>query len=140
MKKQQSEKATLYATKLVDALKDKPKPEALAAADWEKKKNGALATGFWIAGVNHAEAKRYQEADKALRAALPLIAGQTAMEAPALFYLGVANYNLGKPKKDKKLVAEAIQFSEACAKLASPYKDSALKNAKGMRTEFGIKK
>lgn len=140
MKKQQSEKATLYATKLVDALKDKAKPEALAAADWEKKKNGALATGYWIAGVNHAEAKRYKEADQALRAALPLITGQAAMEAPALFYLGVANYNLGKPTKDRKLIAEAIQFSEACAKLASPYKDPALKNARGMRTEFGIKK
>ena len=140
MKKQQAEKATLYATKLVEAVKDKPKPEAIAAADWDKKKNGALATGYWIAGVNHAEAKRYQDADKALRAALPLIAGQTAMEAPALFYLGVANYNLGKPAKDKKLIAEAIQFSEACAKLASPFKDSALKNARGMRTEFGIKK
>jgi hypothetical protein len=138
-KKKQPEKATTYALKLVEVLKEKPKPEGLSAEDWTKKKNSAMATGYWIAGVNHAEAKRYKEADAALRAALPLVAGQPSLEAPTLFYLGVANYNLGKPTKDKKLIAEAIKFSDACAKLASPYKDSAAKNAKGMRVEFGMK-
>ncbi len=139
MKLKQTEKAAQYATKLVEVLQKKAKPEGVADADWEKKKSGALATGYWIAGVSHAEAKRYAEADKALRAALPLIAGQVGMEAPALFYLGVANYNLGKPTKDRKLIAEAIKFSDACAKFASPYREPALKNSKGMRVEFGMK-
>jgi len=139
MKQQKAEKGNRYDTQLMEVLNAKTKPEALSDADWQKKKNGGLATGYWIAGVNHAEAKRYKDADTALRAALPLIAGQAAMEAPALFYLGVANYNLGKPVKDRKLIAEAIKFSDACAKLTSPYRDSALKNSKGMRTEFGMK-
>ncbi len=132
-------KSSLYAKQLVEALKTKSKPEGVSDADWEKKKASAQGLGYWITGVNHAEAKRYKDADEALRAALPLIQGQTNLQAPALFYLGLSNYNLGKPTKDKKRIAEAIKFSDECAKLASPFKDPALKNSRGMRVEFGMK-
>ena len=139
MKKPDAAKASTYADKLVEVLQTKAKPEGMADADWTKKKNAALGTGYWISGVNHGEAKRYKDADRTLRAALPLIQGQAGLEGPALFYLGVANYNLGKPVKDRKLIAEAIKFSDACAKIASPYQAQASKNAKGMRVEFGMK-
>ncbi len=139
MNQKNAEKASAYAGRLLESLKTRAKPEGMSDADWDKKKSASTARAYWISGVNHAEAKRYKDADEALRAALPLIQGQVALQAPALFYLGVSNYNLGKPTKDKKRIAEAIKFSDECAKLASPYKDPALKNARGMRVEFGMK-
>lgn len=139
MTQKNAEKASLYSSRLLEALKTATKPEGLSEADWDKKKTGSTARAYWILGVNHAEAKRYKEADETLRAALPLIQGQPNLQAPALFYLGVANYNLGKPVKDKKRIGEAIKFSDECAKLASPFKDLALKNSRGMRVEFGMK-
>lgn len=139
MSQKNTEKANLYAGRLVESLKTRTKPEGLSDADWEKKKTSATGRALWITGVNHAEAKRYKDADETLRTALPLIQGQAALQAPALFYLGVANYNLGKPLKDKKRIADAIRFSDECAKMASPFKDPALKNSRGMRVEFGMK-
>lgn len=140
MKQKQPDKATEYATKLISVLPSAARPEGLAEEAWEKKKTTLAGTAQWIAGVNYAEAKRYKDADVALRAALPVVRGQAGMEPAALFYLGVANYNLGKPSKNKALIAEAIKFSEECAKLPSPYRDLAQKNARGMRVEFGVKK
>lgn len=140
MKQKQPEKATEYASRLIAAMPAEARPEGMSDADWEKKKATLTGTAQWIAGVNYAEAKRYKEADEALRAALPVVRGQAGMEPAALFYLGVANYNLGKPTKNRALVSEAIKFSEECAKLASPYRELAQKNARGMRVEFGVKK
>jgi tetratricopeptide (TPR) repeat protein len=139
MNQKNAEKSSLYAVRLVEALKTRTKPEGLSDADWEKKKTAATARGYWISGVNHAEAKRYKDADEALRAALPLIQGQPNLQAPALFYLGVSNYNLGKPVKDKKRIADAIKFNDECAKLTSPFRDLAAKNSRSMRIEFGMK-
>ena len=70
-----------------------------------------------------------------LRAALPLIKGNTAMLGPALFYLGVANYNLARLTLSKAKMLEAAKFSEDSAKIAGPYQDQAYKNASLMKTE-----
>lgn len=140
MKQKDVEKATEYASRLISTMPTAQKPEGMSDADWEKKKTTVVGTAQWIAGVNYAEAKRYKEADEALRAALPVVRGQAGMEPAALFYLGVANYNLGKPAKNKALIAEAIRFSEECAKMPSAYRELAQKNARGMRVEFGVKK
>lgn len=139
MSQKQGDKATEYALKLVDAVKSKAKPEGMADADWEKKKSNALARGYWISGINQADAKKFKEADESLRAALPLIQGQADLLGPALFYLGVANYQLAKPAKDKKIAAEAIKFSDQAAAIKSPFQSAALKNARAIRLEFGIK-
>ena len=63
---------------------------------------------------------QYFEADKELRAALPLIQGNTAMTAPALFYLGMANYDLGRRTMSKARVPEAAKFSEQAAAIKGP--------------------
>ena len=139
MNQKKADKANLYSRRLIESLKTRTKPDGMSDSDWEKKKTGSTARAYWMLGVNHAEAQRYKDADEALRAALPLIQGQPNLQAPALFYLGVSNYNLGKPTKDKKRIADAIRFSDECAKLASPFKDPALKNSRGMRVEFGMK-
>ncbi|BDC52157.1 hypothetical protein F183_A44720 [Bryobacterales bacterium F-183] len=140
MKQKEVDKATDAATKLIAVMPTAARPEGMSEADWEKKKTTVVGTAQWIAGVNYAEAKRYKEADEALRVALPVVRGQAGMEPATLFYLGVANYNLGKPTKNRALITEAIKFSEECAKLASPYRDLAQKNARQIRVEFGVKK
>ena len=76
-------------------------------------------------------------ADKDLRTALPLIKGNDAMTAQALFILGMANYNLGKMTNSKAKVLEGAKFSEDCAKITSQFTDQAWHNAQVMKTEAG---
>ena len=133
----QPDKALGYANRLVAAASKHTKPEGVAAADWERKHTISLEYGHWIAGVIHGEKQQYMAADKDLRAALPLIKGNDAMMGPALFHLGVANYNLGKMTNSKAKVLEGARFSEDCAKITGPYTDQAWKNATIMKTEAG---
>ena len=70
-----------------------------------------------------------------LRAALPFIQGNNAMLATTYFYLGVANYQLGKTAKSKAQITEASKFSEQSAAIASPVQQSAARNAAAMKAE-----
>jgi hypothetical protein len=131
----QPDKALAYANRLVAAANKHTKPENIAAADWDRRRNISLEYGHWIAGVIHGEKQQYMAADKDLRAALPLIKGNDAMMGPALFHLGVANYNLGKMTNSKAKVLEGAKFSEDCAKITGPYTEQAWHNASIMKTE-----
>ena len=132
-------KSTEYANKLVDTMKSKEKPATMSDAAWEERKKTLLAQGYWIAGINYGSQNQHKEADRTLRGALPLIQGQNELLGPALFYLGVANYSMAKPAKDKKLAAEAVKFSDQCALIKGPFQDQAKKNALSIRREFLIR-
>jgi hypothetical protein len=133
----QPDKALAYANRLVAAANKHTRPENIAAADWDRKHNISLEYGHWIAGVIHGEKQQYLAADKDLRAALPLLKGNDAMMGPALFHLGMANYNLGKMTNSKAKVLEGAKFSEDCAKITGPYTEQAWHNAQVMKTEAG---
>jgi hypothetical protein len=133
----QPDKALAYANRLVAAANKHTRPENIAAADWDRKHNISLEYGHWIAGVIHGEKQQYLAADKDLRAALPLLKGNDAMMGPALFHLGMANYNLGKMTNSKAKVLEGAKFSEDCAKITGPYTEQAWHNATIMKTEAG---
>jgi len=135
MTKKQPDAAIGYANRLTAVLNKKAKPESLAAADWERKKSATLARSYWVAGVLAAEKQQWIPADKNLRAALPLIQGQPAMQGPAMFYLGMANYELGKMTLNKAKVLEAVKFSEQAMAIDSPYSDQARHNAQVMKNE-----
>ncbi len=130
----QNDRALDYAKRLVAALGNHPAPEGMAAGDWEAKRNAAMGRGYWISGMVRSEGKQFTEADTDLRAALPLIKGNDAMLASALFYLGVANYDLGTKAKDKARVLEAAKFSEQAGAIKSPFAQQARTNAQAMRT------
>jgi hypothetical protein len=66
---------------------------------------------------------------------LPLIQGQPAMQGPALFYLGMANYQLGKMTNSKAKVLEGSKFSEQSMAIPGPYQDQARHNALVMKDE-----
>jgi hypothetical protein len=127
-------KALALANKLI-AVGNEKAPEGVTEAAWESQRNNAVGRGHWIAGVIQGEKQQYRDADRNLRAALPLIKGNNAMLAPALFYLGIANYNLAHVLLSKTRMQEAAKFSEQCAALPGPYQDQAYKNSMTMKAE-----
>lgn len=135
MTRKQPDRALALANRLTAALNKHPKPEGLSAADWDRKRNSALGRGYWIAGLISGEKSQFAAADKNLRAALPLIKGSDAMTGPALFYLGMANYQIGKATLSKSRILEGAKFSEESAAIDSPYSDQARHNALVMKAE-----
>ncbi len=137
LSKQQTDKALGYANRLVASMNKHAKPENISAEDWNKKKTTCLGRGYWIAGVIYGEKQQYVNTDKNLRAALPHIQGNTQLVAPAYYYLGVANYNLGKMTNNKAKVLEGAKFSDQAAAIQGPLQQQAWKNAQIMKTEAG---
>jgi tetratricopeptide (TPR) repeat protein len=135
MNRKQTDRALNFANRLTTVLTNHPKPEVLSAAEWDRKRSAGLARGYWVAGVIYGEKGNYAAADKKLRAALPLVKGSDAMMGPALFYLGMANYQLGKMTLNKGLVQEAAKFSEQASMIEGAYADQARHNALVMKKE-----
>jgi hypothetical protein len=75
------------------------------------------------------ERNQYFAADKSLRAALPLIRGNDTMTAPALYFLALANYQLGKMTLNKAQVLEAAKLSEQAAAINGPLAQNAWRNS-----------
>jgi hypothetical protein len=135
MTRKQPDRALTYANRLIAALGRKKKPDMLTADGWEKKRSTALGHGYWAAGVLYGEKGNFMNSDKNLRSAIPLIKGNDGMMGPALFYLGVANYNLGKMTNSKQKVLEGASFSQQAALIESPYTEQARHNALVMKAE-----
>jgi hypothetical protein len=133
--RKQNDRALAYANRLVAALGRHSRPEGTPPGDWERKRNAALGRGYWIAGIVSGEANQYAAADRNLRAALPLIQGSAAMTGPALFYLGVANFNIGKMTANKARVLEGLKFSDQAAAIAGPLQEQAYHNSAVIKKE-----
>jgi hypothetical protein len=131
--KNQADRAIGFANRLVAAANSRPKPESVSAGDWEAKKRVWLGRGYWISGVENGEKNLYALSNKSLRAALPYIKGEPGLMGPALFYLGVANYQLGTMTNNKKQVLEGAMFSDQCAAIVGPYQDQAYRNSMAMK-------
>jgi len=125
-------RALSYAQRLISAAGKATKPEG-AAANWDSRRSQALGRGYYIAGMVQAQSQNFFEADKNLRAALPLVKGSDTMAAGTLFFLGVANYQLGSASNNKARVLEAANFSEQAANYKSQYVQQAMTNAVAMR-------
>lgn len=130
----QNDNALAYAQRALAALVPHRKPDDMLAADWERKRSTELGRAYWIAGVIQGDKALYAEANKNLRAALPLISDNQGMFGPALFYLGVANYQLGVMTLNKAQVLEGAKFSEQAAAIPGPYAEQAWKNAQLIKT------
>lgn len=133
--RKQNDRALGYSKRLTAALSRRARPEGISAADWEHKRAVELASGYWIAGLVESEKNSYYEGDKDLRAALPLVAGNEARMATALFYLGLDNYQLGKMTLKKAQVLEAVKFSQQAAAIQGPLAQQAWHNAQVMKDE-----
>jgi len=125
----QSDRALTYAKHTLAVLNQHQKPDDVVAPDWERKRNATLGRAHWVAGVVQGEKGLYAEANRNLRAALPLISTNQAMLGPALFYLGIANYQLGVMTLNKAQVLEGAKYSEQAAVIPGPYTEQAWRNS-----------
>lgn len=128
-KKQNPDQVVALGTKLGDLMTAKPKPEGVSDEDWTKRKSLMAGLGYWMAGVTLGNQSKFVDSDATLRKALPLVEGNEALKAQALFYLGLANYKLGEPKKDRNYLSEALKFNNQCAAIKSPFQSQARQNA-----------
>ena len=126
MTAQQGDRAAAFARKALTAPKG-AKPEQ------------AAGTAHYIIGVVAANKKDNSTADKELRAALPGIKGMPAMEGPAYFFLGEADYTLGRQGMDRAQADQGIKFLLQSALISGQYQSAAGAEAKRMKTEMGEK-
>lgn len=127
-----------YATRLVNVMKSKAKPEGISEADWERKKSMMLGQGYYIAGAAACAAKTptWTDCDRNLRAAIPYVGKEPALAGPVYFYLGLANYQLARVTNDRARMQEAQKFSEQSAAIPGPMQGQARTNANAMRQEL----
>jgi tetratricopeptide (TPR) repeat protein len=130
-----TDSALAYANRLTATLSKRAKPEGMPAADWERKRSAALAHGYYTAGIISFEKGVYVAADKNLRAAVPLIQGQPTMLAPALLYLGRANYQLAKMTMNKAKMLEGAKFCEQSMAIPGPLQNDARHDSLVMKDE-----
>jgi hypothetical protein len=130
--RKQTDRAIAIANRMIATANKKP-PEGTSAADWDRTKGAALGQGYFIIGTSACERNKFAESDRNLRAALPYIKGNNAMMGPALFCLGVDNYNLANLTNSKAKMMEAAKFSEQAAAIPGPTQDQAYKNSIAMK-------
>jgi hypothetical protein len=123
---QQGDRASAFARKALTAPKG-TKPEQ------------QTADAHYIIGVVAANKKDNVTADKELRASLAGIKGIPALEGPALFFLGEADYTLGRQGMDRAQADQGIKFLLQSALISGQYQASAAAEAKRMKAELGEK-
>lgn len=125
-----------YATRLIAAMKGKAKPEGVSEADWEKKKSAMLGSGYYIAGTSACAKSSWVDCDRDLRAALPYVGKEPRTLGITDFYLGLANYQIGKLTGDRTKISEGEKYSEQSAAIPGPMQQRAATNAQAMKAEL----
>lgn len=135
-----NDRAEQYATRLVNVMRTKAKPEGISEADWDKKKSTMLGYGYYYAGIVAGSSQRpsFTDCDRNLRAGLPYITKQAGLAGSAYFYLGLCNYQISKLTSDKAKLQEALQFTDQAAGISGPMQGQAQSNAAIMRRELGV--
>jgi tetratricopeptide (TPR) repeat protein len=127
-----------YAAKLVETLPGKAAPQGMAAEEWARNRDLRLGIAQWMLGVLASNEQKWADADKHLRAAVPLVKDNKDLTAESLFHLALANYKLGDPKQDKARILDALRFNQQCAAIASPFQAQAKKNVAAIRSQYKI--
>jgi hypothetical protein len=130
-----ADRAVGYANKLVAVLKTKAKPEGVSPADWENAKSNGMATGYFVSGMIHGAKSAWVDCDRDLKAALPLIHDDYRLGI-VYFYLGLANYQLGKQTLDKPRMQTGLAYSKQSAAIAGPMKEQAYHNQLAIQGEL----
>lgn len=130
------DRANGYATRLIAAMKGKAKPEGVTDADWERKKSAMLGDGYYIAGTSACAKSSWIDCDRDLKAALPYVNKDQRTLGIADFYLGLANYQIGKVTGDRTKIVEGQKYSDQSAAIAGPMQQQAFKNSQIMKQEL----
>ena len=133
VKKKDGAKVHDYCDKLVAVMSAKPKPEGVADADWNNRKNTFIGLAYSMSGEQYLNDGKLPQADADLRKSLPLVEANPQVKTEVLFYLGVTNFKMEK-------VQDAYTFFKQCAAASSPFQATANKNMASIRAQFhGVK-
>jgi hypothetical protein len=113
------------------------KPKGDSEADWEKKRSSRQGLGFYYTGLAAGGRQAWAECDRSLRAAEPLIRGDARMLGITYFYLGLANYQIGKLTQDKTKIQAGLKYSQQSAAIPGPMQGQANTNVAAMSKELG---
>lgn len=130
------DEAGRYATRLVNVMKVKAKPEGESEADWERTKNVYLGQGYYIMGAAACTKQSWTDCDRDIKSALPMIGKEPSLAGPAYFYLGLADYRIAKLTDDRTKMQEALKYSQQSASIAGPMQGQAQTNANAIRQEL----
>ena len=133
MQAKQDQKAADYASKLIQVMQSKPKPDGVSDADWDKRKATTLGLAYWIDGVSSSNLHQYAAADKALRQALPLVKDNPEVLGMCLFHLGLSDYQLAKSTRNRALLQQALKYSQQSAAIKSPLQMQAQNNVTAIK-------
>lgn len=128
-KNREPDKVLAYSAKMVELINAKPKPEGVADADWEKRKQLISGLGHLMSGKTYYNQGKFAQADKELRAAVPFLESNAGLKAETLFHLGMSNYKMEK-------IAEALKYYQQSAAIRSPYQAQAQKNVTAIRAQY----
>jgi hypothetical protein len=78
----------------------------------------------------------WKDCDANLKAAVPYVGKEPALAGPAYFYLGLANYQLGKITTDRTKIQEGLKYSQQSAAIPGPMQASAQGNVTAMTNEL----
>ncbi len=125
-----------YATRLIAVMKGKGKPDGVTDADWERRKAALLGDGYYVAGTTACAKSAWTDCDRSLRAALPYVGKDQRTLGITYYYLGLADYQIGKVTGDRSKILEGQKYSDQSAAIAGPMQQQAFKNAQIMKTEL----
>jgi hypothetical protein len=133
-----NDRAEAMAGRLINVMRAKAKPEGVAEADWDRKKNTMLGYAYYYAGLIPGTSSRpsYTDCDRNLRGGMSYIRA-AGLSGTALFYLGLCNYQISKLTNDKGKLTEALQFTDQAVAAGGQMAGQAATNAAVMRRELG---
>jgi len=124
---------------LAEGLMSKSPDSALRYANTLIRLKGpGLTTGYFVAGVINGAKSIWLDCDRDLKAALPGVKDNYKLGI-VYFYLGLANYQLGKMTMDRPRMQAGLKYSQQAAAIAGPMKDQAYHNVLAIQGELAHK-
>jgi hypothetical protein len=121
-----------YAAKLVQVMRSKAKPEGVAEADWNRKKESMIANGMYFQAMANCSKQNWGACDSSAKAAEPFVKSNPQLAGPLYFYLGVANFQLATLTQDKNRIQTAVNYSKQAAAIPGPMQAQANQNVAAM--------
>jgi len=127
-----------YGNRALEAINSRQKEQGMSDAEWATMKANIVGGANCYVGIGYSLEQKWGPANKSLRAALPEVKDED-LRGTALFYLGLANYSLGKLVGDRSQMRQGLNFFEQSAGVKNPMQGQASSNARVIKQELGGK-
>ncbi len=95
-----------------------------------------LGDGYYIAGATACAKSGWLDCDRNLKLAVPYVNKDPRILGITYYYLGLADYQIGRATSDRTKIVEGQKYSELSSAIAGPMQQQAYKNAQAMKTEL----